>query len=52
METAGFDFSQQDIIEMKIFDKNLVQKGLDVINEHIVSLGGKVENPSNFDATK
>ena len=51
METAGFDFSG-DVIELKVLNNVLIADGLDQINIHIVSLGGKVAVESNFDPTK
>ena len=52
LETAGFNFSKAETIELTTFDKSLIQQGLDTISLHIVSLGGKVETPSTFDGTK
>lgn len=43
LETAGFDFTKPDVAEVKEYNIILFQEALDVINEHIMSLGGKVE---------
>lgn len=53
MECAGFSFTQnQEFIELKNYNKVNLQLAFDVLNEHILDLGGKIDVKLSMDPTK
>ena len=53
LELVSFDFnSNETTAELKNYNIAVLNKALDAINEHVVSLGGQVKVALGFDPTK
>ena len=51
LENAGFSFDE-DTIQLKEFNKEVLEEGLEAIAGHVLSLGGNVAKEGGFDPTK
>ena len=51
LEAIGFA-RFKDTLELKSYDKYILDQAIDEITEHIISIGGCIKLPDDFDATK